>query len=213
MTLIQKIAKIQQEVGKLKKNGNNKFGGYNYYKLDDIFEKLQELSGIYKVVFAHTDVMSKDVTITRLDKEIEISYWKEYSIVDAEQLGTDGLPIQIRFNIFACAKNSDIAKAKGSAETYAYRYFLMNLLLLSEDDLDPDNDKNSSTIKVPVAKTANKLTSNERQAIYNKLVGNVNFLNQMSAITKKPSHDLDIEWFNKLSDEKVDVLVKGILHG
>ncbi|WP_425377584.1 ERF family protein [Spiroplasma endosymbiont of Aleiodes alternator] len=44
------------------------------------------------------------------------------------------------FNIFACAKNTDIAKTKGSAETYAYRYFLMNLLLLSEDELDPDND-------------------------------------------------------------------------
>ncbi|WP_342253942.1 hypothetical protein [Spiroplasma endosymbiont of Zeiraphera isertana] len=25
-------------------------------------------------------------------------------------------------------------------ETYAYRYFLMNLLLLSEDELDLDND-------------------------------------------------------------------------
>ncbi|WP_342252956.1 hypothetical protein [Spiroplasma endosymbiont of Zeiraphera isertana] len=24
-------------------------------------------------------------------------------------------------------------------ETYAYRYFLMNLILLSEDELDPDN--------------------------------------------------------------------------
>jgi hypothetical protein len=48
---------------------------------------------------------------------------------------------QLTFTFFACATNTDVAKAKGSAETYAIKYFLLKFFAIpTSDNLDPDND-------------------------------------------------------------------------
>ncbi|WJG70682.1 ERF family protein [Spiroplasma ixodetis] len=58
----------------------------------------------------------------------------------------NNLDDSILFNCFVAGKNSDITKAKGSSETYGLRYFLMNLLLISEDELDSDHNLQSQNI-------------------------------------------------------------------
>jgi hypothetical protein len=48
---------------------------------------------------------------------------------------------RLEFSFSACGGNTDIAKAKGSAETYAIKYFLLKFFLIpTADNLDPDND-------------------------------------------------------------------------
>ena len=134
--LYKKILKLQLEICSIPKNGFNKFGNYKYWLLSDIFNKFKLLCKELNIVIIHEDILTTDKKINYLDKnEVEISYFKRYTIIDL-----DNDKESKYFDILACAKNTDIAKAKGSAETYAYRYFLMNLLLLSEDELDPDND-------------------------------------------------------------------------
>ncbi|WP_458258305.1 ERF family protein [Spiroplasma endosymbiont of Dactylopius coccus] len=134
--LYKKILKLQLKIGSTPKNGFNKFGNYKYWLLSDIFNKFKLLCEELNIVITHEDILTTDRKISYLDKnEVEITYFKRYTIIDLDN------DKEIKyFDILACAKNTDIAKAKGSAETYAYRYFLMNLLLLSEDELDPDND-------------------------------------------------------------------------
>ena len=44
------------------------------------------------------------------------------------------------FKFWACGSNDDLAKAKGSAETYAVKYFLMKFFLIpTKENLDPDS--------------------------------------------------------------------------
>ncbi|WP_338975140.1 ERF family protein [Spiroplasma endosymbiont of Tricholauxania praeusta] len=135
-SVYQKTVLKRVAIPNIPKNGFNKFGNYKYWLLSDIFNKFKLLCKELNIVIIHEDILTTDKKINYLDKnEVEISYFKRYTIIDLDH------DKEIKyFDILACAKNTDIAKAKGSAETYAYRYFLMNLLLLSEDELDPDND-------------------------------------------------------------------------
>src|SRR3954463_4743060 len=49
---------------------------------------------------------------------------------------------QLTFYLLAIGSNSDPAKAKGCAETYAIKYFLTKFFLIpTTDELDPDTTK------------------------------------------------------------------------
>ena len=49
---------------------------------------------------------------------------------------------QLTFNFWATGQNTDLAKAKGSAETYAIKYFLTKFFLIPiSDNLDPDREQ------------------------------------------------------------------------
>lgn len=148
LNLYDKILKFQLEIKDLPKKGISKIGDkiVPYWLLSDIFIKLKELCKSYNVVITHEDDSDKEIIINRLDKQVEIIYWKEYTIADLNKKeGTDYCNV-LTFPFLACGVNTNVSRAKGSAETYAYRYFLMNLLLLSEDELDPDYDANSIPI-------------------------------------------------------------------
>lgn len=147
MNLYDKILKFQLEIKDLPKKGISKIGDkyVPYWLLSDILIRLKELCKTYNVVITHEDDSDKEFVVNRLEKQVEIIYWKEYTLADLDKKeGTEHCNI-LTFPALACGTNTNISRAKGSAETYAYRYFLMNLLLLSEDELDPDYDSNSIT--------------------------------------------------------------------
>ncbi|WP_342252955.1 hypothetical protein [Spiroplasma endosymbiont of Zeiraphera isertana] len=82
--------------------------------LSDIFNKFKLLCKELNIVITHEDILTIDRKINYLDtKEVEITYFKRYTIIDL-----DNDKESKYFDILACAKNTDIAKAKGSAETY-----------------------------------------------------------------------------------------------
>jgi hypothetical protein len=68
------------------------------------------------------------------EKEWIIQYQKQAILINSENRQE-----HLTFYFWACASNSDLAKAKGSAETYAIKYFLQKLFLIpTSDNLDPD---------------------------------------------------------------------------
>lgn len=148
LNIYQKLNKIQTEIKAISKNGINDYGKYKYWLLSDILTEFKELLKKYEVTFIHGDIkdtfnFSEIETYNKqgqLIKEKQVSYLKEYKLI------SNNLEDSILFNCFVAGKNSDIAKAKGSAETYGLRYFLMNLLLISEDELDSDHNLQSQNI-------------------------------------------------------------------
>ncbi|BDT02567.1 ERF family protein [Spiroplasma ixodetis] len=123
----KKILKLQLEIGSTPKNGFNTHGNYKYWLLSDIFNKVKLLCKELNIVITHEDILTTDRKINYLEtKEVEITYFKRYTIIDLDnnkEIDLDNEKEIKYFDILACAKNKDVAKAKGSAETYAYRYF------------------------------------------------------------------------------------------
>jgi hypothetical protein len=71
------------------------------------------------------------------EKEWIVSYQKPAILIDSENQKE-----HLIFYFWATGQNTDIAKAKGSAETYAIKYFLQKLFLIpTSDNLDPDQGK------------------------------------------------------------------------
>jgi hypothetical protein len=67
-----------------------------------------------------------------------VKYLKKLEIVDceADNLKEEGI---LSFTFWACGNNTDLAKAKGSAETYAIKYLLSKFFLIPvKDTTDPD---------------------------------------------------------------------------
>src|SRR3954470_10410871 len=66
-----------------------------------------------------------------------VSYLKKAMLTNAEAAEE-----QLTFHFWAVGQNSDLAKAKGCAETYALKYFLTKFFLIpTTDELDPDVTK------------------------------------------------------------------------
>ena len=76
-------------------------------------------------------------------KEHFIKYLKKLEIVDTE------IPEnKLLFNFWACGSNVDLAKAKGSAETYASKYLLSKFFLMRvKDTSDPDYQSTPKEVK------------------------------------------------------------------
>ncbi|CAI2162254.1 13536_t:CDS:2 [Funneliformis geosporum] len=72
---------------------------------------------------------------------------------------------------FTTGQNTDIAKAKGSAETYAIKYFLQKLFLIpTSDNLDPDKLDTSKPKEIVATKP---LTEAEKEQVKHFLNKNV----------------------------------------
>src|SRR6266480_5927059 len=66
-----------------------------------------------------------------------VRYGKQATLTNSEE-PTE----QLTFHFLAIGSNSDPAKAKGCAETYAIKYFLTKFFLIpTTDELDPDITK------------------------------------------------------------------------
>src|SRR5437763_7033223 len=68
-----------------------------------------------------------------------VRYGKQATLTNSEE-PTE----QLTFYLLAIGSNSDPAKAKGCAETYAIKYFLTKFFLIpTTDELDPDVTKST----------------------------------------------------------------------
>jgi hypothetical protein len=136
MSIYKKIFYIQSEIEKLIKDETNKFQKYQYFTEYQILNKLKPLLKKYKLALLMSD---EDQTLEYFKEEREylIKYLKRVRIVDTESTNDSEA---IDFNFWAVGGNSDLAKAKGSAETYAMKYFLSKFFLIPvADQLDPDS--------------------------------------------------------------------------
>lgn len=173
LNIYQKLQQVQRKVGQLEKDQLNKFQNYKYVAEYDILRTLKPLLNDQNLVLTFDDnsnqvIYAEEGTTDKGKKEWIVKYLKRMTLTNANN-PTE----QLTYELWATGQNADIAKAKGSAETYAIKYFLMKFFLIpTSDNLDPDKD--SETTEKPVeksSKTSKKtITPEQVQELYDLFV-------------------------------------------
>jgi len=133
--IYQKLQLIQNKIGQLKKDQFNKFQNYRYVSEYDIFQKLRPLLSEQKLTLTFSDdINSFSFQSEKVEKEWIVKYLKKMMLTNSEN-STE----QLTYHFWAMGQNTDIAKAKGSAETYAIKYFLTKFFLIPVSEEDPDS--------------------------------------------------------------------------
>ncbi|WNE40833.1 MAG: hypothetical protein mread185_000290 [Mycoplasmataceae bacterium] len=129
-----KINKIQSEIKELIRTEENKFQKYFFFNELQILQLLKPLLDKYHLTLLLSDDVTQSFIHEKEGKEHYVKYLKKLEIVDAEKPDS-----KLIFNFWAGGQNTDLAKAKGSAETYAIKYFLTKFFLIPvKDESDPD---------------------------------------------------------------------------
>jgi len=143
--LYQKLHLIQSQTGQISRTELNKFQNYKYFTEQQALNILKPLLAEQKLTLTFSDFYepAKDewdgglLTKQKQEKDWVISYLKQAILTNSED-STE----QLTFHFWAIGSNSDPAKAKGCAETYAIKYFLTKFFLIpTTDELDPDVTK------------------------------------------------------------------------
>jgi hypothetical protein len=132
--IYQKLGSIQAKVSQIFKNKFNKFQNYEYFTEYQALSILKPLLEAQKLTLTFSDDPTQ-ITTEKIEKEWIIKYLKKATLTNNENPEEN-----LTFHLWALGQNMDIAKAKGSAETYAIKYFLTKFFLIPVvDNLDPDN--------------------------------------------------------------------------
>lgn len=138
MKIYEKIFRIQCEIENLIKDELNKFQKYQYFNEYQVLTKLKPLLEKHNILIISSD-KSETFEYTKEEKDYLVKYLKEFKIVNIES-NKESNNEELVFKFWAVGSNQDLAKAKGSAETYAMKYFLSKFFLIPvADQLDPDS--------------------------------------------------------------------------
>ena len=134
--IYQKLQAIQARTGAISKTELNKFGNYKYFTEYQALNILKPLLKEQQLTLTFSDNPA-DFTSQKAEKEWVIQYRKQAILTNSDKPEE-----QLTFSFWACGQNTDLAKAKGCAETYAIKYFLTKFFLIpTTDELDPDLTK------------------------------------------------------------------------
>ena len=134
LTIYQKLHLIQSEIKELIRTEENKFQKYKFFNELQVLKLLRPLLNKHKLILLLSDDTTQPFIHEKDGKEHFIKYLKKLEIIDSED------PSQrLIFNFWAAGSNVDLAKAKGSSETYAIKYMLSKFFLMPvKDEADPD---------------------------------------------------------------------------
>ena len=136
VNIYQKLHLLQSQTGQISRTELNKFQNYRYFTEQQALNILKPLLTEHKLSLTFSD-QTASFTREKPEKEWVISYLKQATLTNSEE-PTE----QLTFYLLAIGSNSDPAKAKGCAETYAIKYFLTKFFLIpTTDELDPDITK------------------------------------------------------------------------
>ena len=131
--IYQKLHTIQSKINHLTKTEENKFQHYKYVNEYEILKVLKPLLDETKLILLFSDAKEGFVK-EKIEKDWVVQYQKQIILINSENKQE-----HLTLHFWACGSNTDLAKAKGSAETYAIKYFLMKFFLIpTSDNLDPD---------------------------------------------------------------------------
>ena len=154
-----KLQKIQSEIKELIRTEENKFQKYFFFNELQILQLLKPLLKNYNLVILLSDDTNQPFIHERNNlctncslavgeksgKEHFIKYLKRLEIIDTEVPEN-----RLLFNFWACGSNVDLAKAKGSTETYAIKYMLSKFFLIPvKDEADPDYKEEKKDVITP----------------------------------------------------------------
>ena len=138
--LYQKLHQVQSQTGKINKSELNKFQNYKYFTEQQALNILKPLLAEQKLTLTFSDEYNHSYLDTQKkdgEKEWVVQYLKKAILTNSENPSE-----QLTFHFWAIGSNTDPAKAKGCAETYAIKYFLTKFFLIpTTDELDPDLTK------------------------------------------------------------------------
>ena len=135
--IYQKLQLIQSNIGQLAKTEENKFQKYKYVSEYEILKVLRPLLTDQNLTLTFNDEINNSFSFhsKKVEKEWTVKYLKKMMLINAENPEK-----QLTYYFWACGQNTDLAKAKGSAETYAIKYFLQKFFLIpTSENLDPDS--------------------------------------------------------------------------
>lgn len=136
LNIYQKLQVIQANTGAISKTELNKFQNYKYFTEQQALNILKPLLAEQKLTLTFSD-SNQHFTSEKSEKDWAIRYLKQAILTNSEKPEE-----QLTFHFWAIGSNSDPAKAKGCAETYAIKYFLTKFFLIpTTDTLDPDFTK------------------------------------------------------------------------
>ena len=137
MSVYSKVALIIRELGSITKDGENRFQGYNYVSAEAF------LAHVRQPMAKHGLVCLPSLSSVEIIDGIYIVKF-EFSLIDIDE--PDNVVIQqwvhtIPVEAKGSKGNYTDDKAIGKAVTYAHRYFLMKLFLVTDqaDELDAVN--------------------------------------------------------------------------
>lgn len=134
--IYQKLHLVQSQTGKIAKSELNKYQNYRYFTEQQALNILKPLLAEQKLTLTFSDQV-ESFTREKTEKDWVISYLKQATLTNSEKPEE-----QLTFHFWAIGSNSDPAKAKGCAKTYAIKYFLTKFFLIpTTDELDPDVTK------------------------------------------------------------------------
>ncbi len=158
--IYQKLAQIQSQTGQIAKSELNKFQNYKYFTEQQALNILKPLLTEQKLTLTFSDTLS-EVATEKTEKEWMVRYGKKAILTNSEDPQE-----QLTFHFLAIGSNTDPAKAKGCAETYAIKYFLTKFFLIpTTDELDPDLTKDhehSNRLKNRRQETAEQIKTRHR---------------------------------------------------
>ena len=134
--LLTKIGKIQADIPSLIKDEKNKHQNYNYFEESQLLKILKPLLKEEKLTMLISDDETQPLQWEREGNKHFLRYLKKLEISD-QATGQS-----LTFKFWASGDNTDLAKAKGSAETYAMKYMLSKFFLIRViDENDPELKK------------------------------------------------------------------------
>ena len=152
LNIYTKLQSIQYKVKELIRTEENKFQKYKFFNELQVLKQLRDLLNEHKLILLLSDDTSQPFIHEKEGKEHFVKYLKKMEIIDSEN------PEQrLLFNFWAAGSNVDLAKAKGSSETYAIKYMLSKFFLMPvKDEADPDYRQKEEK---------DEMTTEERKAV------------------------------------------------
>lgn len=159
MNLHEKIAKIRCEVG-IEKTGKNKFGNYDYFELNNIYQNCKEKM---KEIGLSTTIQSTATFHALPDGDFKVLTTWYLKVFDVEK-PEDNVTYSMN-TIMNSGKGMAEPQNAGATRTYMEKYLYGSFLMIDDNSLDPDatNDHSGSTPRKTVVKAIqSKASSNGR---------------------------------------------------
>lgn len=151
MNIYEKINKLQNEVI-VGKDNKNEFAKYQYRTIDDIYTAIKPILKDHKVVIATSDDLMQIGEIYCIKSTMRI--------IDAEK-PEDYVEAQTLVRVDYTRKGMSHEQMTGSAITYAHKYLLGSMLLLSDKDTEDIDSKDNTTLHFKPSKPEVEMISSE----------------------------------------------------
>lgn len=148
LTLVQKLSKISDEIGKLEKDGVNTYQKYKYLSIEGVYEAVGPLLAKYEVFVSSKIIECNTEHVPKQDGKIQFyaTVWIEYTF----HSGSETLTTQ---NYGSAMDSSD--KASTQAMRACHKYAYIQAFNISSGDKDPDS-KNPEATKTEAPKKPKK---------------------------------------------------------